>query len=59
MIKNRVHEDLNHVSIINGIGWAGLAIAHLDFVGIEKRIETQMDNPLLFAHSEFSCFRHL
>ena len=32
---------------------------NLDFAGIEKRTEIQMDNPLLLAHPEFSCFRHL
>ena len=40
-------------------GQDGQLIAHLDFAGIEKRTEIQMDNPLLLAHPKFSCFRHL
>jgi hypothetical protein len=39
-------------------GWAGWAIVHPDFAGIEKK-RTETDNMLPFAHPESSCFRRL
>ena len=39
-----------------GSGWA---FVHPYYTGIEKRTETWIDNLLLFAHLEFSCFRRL